>query len=174
MSSFGSLSKLAVKYPSELIAVKGLGKAKSAKIVAAIELGRRAYSGYGGISRKISNPEEAAEFLIPELGLLEQEVVKVVILNVKNVVLKTTIVSIGGLNSTSLPPRDIFRPALRENGAAVILAHNHPSGDIQPSKADLQFTERVKIAGRTLGIKLLDHLIISQGRYISLKRLGYI
>lgn len=169
--TFGALNKIPYKYPAELFSVKGIGKAKVGKILAAIEMGKRAYFGSKSVGRKISNPEEAANFLLPELGFLEHEVVKVIILNIKNIVLRMDTVSTGGLSKALVLPRDIFRPALRENGSAVIIAHNHPSGDIQPSQADKEFTERIKQAGKTIGIKLLDHFIIGQGRYISLKRM---
>ena len=120
--------------------------------------------------RQIRMPADAAELLVPEMSVLDQEQLRVVVLNTKNQVISIEVVYQGNLNSTVVRIGELFKEAVRRNGASVILAHNHPSGSLEPSPEDLEVTRQTVKAGKLLEIEVLDHLIIGQGgEYRSLK-----
>lgn len=122
----------------------------------------------------INSPEDAANYLMNEMRFLSQENFVVLFLNSKNEVLKKKTVFIGSLNSSIVHPREVFNEALRQNSASIIVAHNHPSGDPRPSREDIDVTKRLYEVGNIIGIPILDHIIIGDLKYVSLKEKGYI
>lgn len=154
----------------ELSEVSGMGEAKSARVMAALELGRRV-AGRGPSDRPtISAPDDAWRLLAPILGGLDREHFIALLLNSKHQVVGRTVVAIGTLNATLVHPRELFKEAIRKSAMGVLLAHNHPSGDPTPSPEDRALTEQIMAAGEILGMKVLDHLIIGEGRYVSLRQ----
>lgn len=147
----------------------GMGEAKAATLKAAIELGRRLSIQEPDERPALNSPAEAAALVQYEMSALEQEHLRVILLDTRNRVISIADVARGSLNSAHIRIGEIFRDAIRKNAAALILVHNHPSGDPSPSPDDLALTKAVREAGRMLDIEVLDHLIIGQGRYISLK-----
>ncbi len=151
---------------------RGIGPAKAAQIKAAIELGRRLAIASPEERPVIQSPEDAAALLLYEMGALEQEHLRVLLLNTRNRVLRTVEVYRGSLNSSMIRIGEIFREAIRANAAAIIVAHNHPSGDPTPSPEDVRVTKALVESGELLDIEVLDHLIIGKNRYVSLKSKG--
>lgn len=123
---------------------------------------------------KITQPRDASEYLMEELRYLKKEVLAVLYLNTKNIVICKEIVSMGSINSSIVHPREIFIGAVKNSSASIIVLHNHPSGNPEPSNEDISITHRLKDSGKLLGIELLDHIIIGDGRYVSLKEKGII
>ncbi|HEV2074120.1 MAG TPA: DNA repair protein RadC [Thermomicrobiales bacterium] len=150
----------------ELAGVRGVGESKASKVKAAFELGRRlaAISDQG--KPRIESPEDVVQLLGIEMAALEQEQLRVVLLDTKNHIQTSRMVYQGSVNAASV------RAAVRHNSVGIVLVHNHPSGDPTPSAADVNVTLDLVKAGDLLDIKLVDHLIIGQGRHVSLKRLG--
>ena len=159
---------LATSSVSDLLAIKGLGPAKVAQLKAAIELGRR-ISAVCASRAVVGCPADVGALMMEEMRFLDQEQFRVVFLNTKNHVLGVTTVSVGGLNSSPAHPREIFKEAIRRSAAAIVLVHNHPSGDPTPSRDDIEVTRRLVSSGKLLGIEVLDHLIIGEGRYVSFR-----
>lgn len=155
----------------ELMKVKGVGKAKACKVKAAIEVGARLLSTQRQLIT-IRNAADVGSLMMPRLSYLDREHFVVVLLSTKNQVLGTELISVGSLNASLAHPREIFKPCLRRNAASLILVHNHPSGDPSPSPEDIAMTRRLIEAGRIMGIEVLDHVIIGDGRYISLREAG--
>lgn len=155
----------------ELAGVAGIGPAKAARIKAAFELGRRLATGTAA-RPTISQPADCAALVMESMRDLEQEHFQVILLNVKNQVLGVELVSVGGLSSAPAHPREVFRPAIRRNASAVVLCHNHPSGDPTPSPEDVMLTRRLVAAGELLGIDVLDHVVIGDNRYQSFRERG--
>lgn len=168
----GSLSGLASYQPEEIQAVRGIGKAKACQIVAAMELGRRIAVSPKESRVQVDTPDQVAALFMEEMRHLKKEVFRVALLNVKNEVIMKDEISIGGLNSSGAHPREVFHNAVKKGAHAVILVHNHPSGDPTPSPSDLTTTHQLQEAGKILGIQVLDHILIGDGRYISLKQQG--
>ncbi|HEY3314397.1 MAG TPA: DNA repair protein RadC [Bacillota bacterium] len=152
----------------ELAAVGGIGQVKAVQVKAALELGRRLTAGQGSRAA-IRSPKDAEAVVAERLRYQEQEHFLVVLLNTKHHVLGVELVSVGGLSSSVVHPRDIFKGPIRRNAAAVILAHNHPSGDPAPSREDIDVTKRLCEAGRLLGIEVLDHIVVGDNRYVSFR-----
>jgi DNA repair protein RadC len=163
---------LARKSITELSAEKGLGDAKIVQIKAAFELGRRLLLSAPDERPQIRAPADAANILMSDMSLLEQEQLRVMLLDTRNRVLATPVVYVGSLNTTMIRVSEVFREAIRQNSAAIIVAHNHPSGDPSPSPEDVAVTREIITAGRLLDIEVLDHLIIGQQRFVSLKERG--
>ncbi|MDI3480495.1 MAG: repair protein RadC [Tepidanaerobacteraceae bacterium] len=158
----------------ELSKIRGIGLAKSVQIKAAVELGRR-ISSYSGRNPVIINtPADVKHLLMEEMRFLEKEHFKVILLNIKNHVISVEEISVGSLNSSIVHPREVFKPAIRRSSASIILVHNHPSGDPTPSREDLAITKRLVDAGKLLGIDVIDHVIIGNGIYISMREKGII
>jgi DNA repair protein RadC len=155
--------------------VKGIGAAKAVAIKAALELGRRLLLSEANERPQIRSPQDVASMLQLKMGLLQQEHLQVVLLNTKNFVVGTRTVYVGSLNASLIRTAEVFRDAVKENCAAIIVAHNHPSGDPTPSPEDVRVTRELVAAGKLLDIEVLDHLVIGQNRYISLKqqKLGF-
>ena len=167
VGGLGALTRLA---PSELAALPGLGPARAAEIVAALELGRRASRDLAAERPQIMRPADAAELLAPRLAHLEREQSMVLLLDRRHRVLREVVVGIGGIAHAPMEPREIFAVALREPGvAAVLVAHNHPSGDPAPSPEDRAVTRRLADAAATIGIEFVDHVIVASGGWSSLR-----
>ncbi|MDR3288103.1 MAG: DNA repair protein RadC [Peptococcaceae bacterium] len=165
------LAKLSVH---ELEQISGVGKAKAAGLKASLELGRRAATMDPMHRTVIHTPQDVAHLVMEEMRNLDREHFRVVTLNTKNHVLGVSPISVGSLNASLVHPRECFKEAIRRNANAIILLHNHPSGDPTPSKEDLEVTGRLTDGGKLLGIHVLDHVIIGDHQYISLKEEGMI
>lgn len=159
----------------ELTHIHGLGAAKAAQVKAALEIGRRLLLQQPEQRPQITSPADVASLLMVEMSHLEQEHLRVVLLNTKNYVLKIETVYIGSINSSAVRIGEVFKTALKQNAAALIVVHNHPSGDPTPSPEDIAVTRQLVEAGKLLDVELLDHLIIGHGRWVSLRerRLGF-
>lgn len=156
----------------EIIQIKGIGPAKAAEILAIIELSKRFKTYKSGDEYKISRPYEAASYVMENMRHLKQECLRVLMLNTKNVVIFQKDVSLGSLNSSIVHPREVYNEAVKKSCASIIICHNHPSGDPTPSNEDIDVTNRLKECGKLLGIELIDHIIIGDGKYTSLKEKG--
>ncbi|WP_297634078.1 DNA repair protein RadC [uncultured Clostridium sp.] len=154
--------------------IKGIKDSKGAQILAIAELSKRIGSLKTSIRQKINKPNDLAKLLYPEMINLKQEVLKLIILNTKNEIVKTKDVFKGTLNSSLVHPREIFNEALKSSAASIIICHNHPSGDPTPSKEDIAITKRLSDCGILLGINLTDHIIIGNNKYVSLREKGII
>lgn len=159
---------------SELIQVDGIGEAKASKIMASIEIGKRLNSFRRNSSKKITCPCDAAYLLMDELKFKNKEYFNIIMLNTKNIVQDIKNISIGSLNSSIVHPREVFLEAIKHSSASIILVHNHPSGDPKPSREDISLTQRLVKAGDILGINVVDHIIIGDECYYSMKEEGLI
>jgi DNA repair protein RadC len=166
------LTGLARATELELQAIPGIGDAKAAQLVAAFELGRRLLADWPAARATIRSPRDLADRLILQMGRLEREELRVVLLDTKNHVLRVATVYQGNVNSSLVRVGELYRDAVRLNAAGVILVHNHPSGDPTPSPDDLHLTAAALAAGRLLDIQLLDHLVIGHDAFVSLRDRG--
>lgn len=174
LQEFENLGKIGRASLEELSKLRGIGRAKAAQLMASIEMGRRLSRVPSETRVSINRPDQLADILMAEMRYLDREHFRAVVLNTKNEILKILDISIGSLNSSIVHPRELYKTVLKHNGAALIVAHNHPSGDPEPSSEDIRLTKRLNEAGRILGIELLDHLILGDGRFVSLKERGII
>ncbi|GAB6173215.1 DNA repair protein RadC [Paradesulfitobacterium aromaticivorans] len=174
LADSGGLSGLARLTVHELAQLHGLGKAKASGLKAALELGRRLVSSDPASRPVINSPQDVAHLVMEEMRHFDREHFRVVTLNTKNHVLGISPISVGSLNSSLVHPRECFKEAIRRNSNAIILLHNHPSGDPTPSREDIEVTKRLADGGKILGIEVLDHVIIGDNRYISLKERGIV
>ncbi len=172
LREFNGLAGLQRASFAEIRAQHGIGEAKAAQIKAAIDLGRRLASQTSIDRPVVHSPEDAADLVQYEMSALDQEQLRVLLLNTRNHVLGIKTIYQGSLNSSQVRVGELFRPAIRENAAAIIVIHNHPSGDPSPSPDDIAITKVMIEAGKLLDIQVLDHLIIGQGKFISLNRRG--
>lgn len=156
----------------ELRAIPGIGAARGAQILAAVELGRRTLTRSAPERVQIASPRAAAEFLLPQYGNRPVEQFGVVLLDTKHRVLRTLILSVGTLDASIVHPREVFGAAASAGAAAVVLFHNHPSGDPKPSPDDVALTRRLSAAGVLMGIDVIDHVILADVRYFSFKEEG--
>jgi DNA repair protein RadC len=152
----------------------GLGSARAAQVLAALELGRRSLLPRPHARIQLRSPRDVATYLLPTYGGRATEQFGVVLLDTKHRVLRTSIVSLGTLDSTVVHPRDVFREAATAGASALVLFHNHPSGDPTPSADDVELTTRLMDAGELMGIKVLDHVVLGEGQFCSLKESGRI
>lgn len=157
----------------ELIEINGIGEVKAIELLAAIELGRRVSAKQVQDRWTIRTPDDAATLLMSDMTNLKQEHFVVLYLNVKNQVIHKQTIFMGSLNASIVHPREIFREAVKRSAASIICAHNHPSGNPTPSSEDIDVTKRIQHAGEVLGIELLDHVIIGDHQFISLKEKGF-
>lgn len=172
LSQFSGLRGIANASVEELSVVKGIGPVKAVEIAAAVELGRRLAALTSEEKPCIRSPQDVANLLTPELRDVKKEHFKSLLLNTKNQVIKINTVSIGILDSSLVHPREVFKDAIQASAASIIVAHNHPSGDPTPSPEDKRVTQRLAECGTLLGIDLLDHIIIGDNRWVSLKERG--
>ncbi len=173
LNTFGGLNGVLEADLYELSALDGIKAAKATQLLAVSELAKRYQSFRSGDEYRITSPQDAADLVMNEMRDLKKEILRVLILNTKNIVTGTVDASVGTLSSSIVHPRDIYRDAIRRSAASIILVHNHPSGDPTPSGDDINSTRRVIEAGKIIGIELLDHIIIGEGRFISLKEKGF-
>lgn len=152
---------------NELTNIKGLGQAKAATVLAALEIGRRIASAKPIEKIHLSCPQDVADFLMPRLRYAAREQFVVILLNGKNKVIGTEVVSEGSLSNSIVHPREVYAPALLHHAAAIMVAHNHPSGDPHPSTEDKEVTRLLERSGKVLSIPLIDHVIIGDGKYYS-------
>jgi DNA repair protein RadC len=170
----GGLGGLVKSGVEELCSVEGVGPAKAAQLKAALELGRRSLATPLSTGMRVSSSADLFRHFYPVLRDRKQELFKVVLLDAKNAVIKETTISEGSLTLSIVHPREVFASAIRESAAGVIFLHNHPSGDPTPSQEDRRLTDRLVAAGRLLGISVLDHVIIGDGRYVSFADEGWL
>ncbi|NLM44474.1 MAG: DNA repair protein RadC [Clostridiales bacterium] len=169
LSKHNGLKFLVNTTVEELSQIDGIGLAKATQLMAAAELGRRISQYKADDDIYIRCPKDAAELLMEDMRYLNKEHMKVILLNIKCKVISIEEISVGSLSSSLAHPREIFIPAIKKSSAAIIMAHNHPSGDPHPSKDDVDLTKRIYEAGKILGIELYDHIIIGNGDFVSLK-----
>lgn len=169
LARFGGLEGLARASIGELAAQKGVGPVKAVELKAALELGRRLATLQPSERPVVKSPQEVASLVAAELAWLAQEQLRVLLLNSKNQVMANRLVYQGSVNAAQVRVGELFRDAIRENCPAIILVHNHPSGDPTPSAEDLQVTRAALEAGRLLDIDVLDHVVIGQGRFCSVR-----
>ncbi|MDW8798553.1 DNA repair protein RadC [Staphylococcus pseudoxylosus] len=174
LKSVESLKQLKALSINDLNKVKGIGLYKALILKAAFELGERMHSGSLDEKIQITSPQDVANFMMGKMEHLTQEKFIVLFLNSKNVVIKQKTIFIGTLNSSIVHPREIFSEAIKCASNAIVVLHNHPSGDTTPSKEDISATNRLRECGEILGIDLLDHIIIGDHTYMSMVEDGYL
>jgi DNA repair protein RadC len=174
LAGVAGLDRLARARYDELRRIPGIGSARAAQILAAVELGRRTLTRVGRERIQITSPRVLAEMLLPQYGSRAVEQFGVVLLDTKHRVLRTTVVTVGTVDASIVHPREIFREAASAGAAAIVLFHNHPSGDPEPSQDDVVLTRRVVAAGILMGIDVVDHVILADARYCSLREKGLI
>lgn len=172
LATFGSLEALGQARPDELVRQAGIGPAKAGALLAAFELGRRLRASPSARRPVIRTPGDVAALVGAQMRHLDREHFRAVLLNTRHEVLDVSSVAVGGLDSAPIHPREVFKDAIRRSAAAIILVHNHPSGTPEPSSDDLRITTRLQDAGRVVGIEVLDHVIIGDGRFVSLRERG--
>lgn len=172
MAGRGSISDLARADLVELTEIHGVGAARAAQLVAAFELGRRSTGSADAPRWTIRAPRDVADRLLPEMARLEREELRVLLLNAKNGVIRQTTVYVGNVSAALVRVAELFRDAVRAHAAGLIVVHNHPSGDPEPSPDDLHLTAEAIAAGRLLDIPLLDHVILGSDGFVSLRDRG--
>lgn len=172
LADLGGLRGLARVSPVELAKTRGVGPATAGRLVAAVELGRRSVVRAGPVRLQIAASVDAARYLLPRFGGAEVEQGGVLLLDARHRVLQARVLTRGTADATSMHPRDVFREAALAGAAAIVLFHNHPSGDPLPSPDDLELTQRMMKAGELMGILVVDHIILGDTSYCSLRDLG--
>ncbi len=173
LAQFDGLSGLGRGTFAELCALKGLSEAKACQLMAGLELGRRLVSLSPAERVTINSPQDVANLVMGEMAALEQEHLRVLLLNTRNEVLSIQDIYVGNVNSSVVRPAEVIRPAVRDNAPSIIVVHNHPSGDPTPSQEDVGITQQLAAAGKLLGVELLDHVVIGNGgRFVSLNEQG--
>jgi DNA repair protein RadC len=172
LSRFGGLRGIASASYGELSAERGISEAKHCQIMAALELGKRLASVSNDARVTIQSPQDVANLLMSEMAPLAQEHLRVVLLSTKNQVLGVHGIYVGTVNTSLVRAAEVLRPAVRDNAPNVIVVHNHPSGDPTPSAQDIALTRQLRAAAALLNVDLLDHVIIGQNRFVSLKEDG--
>lgn len=169
----GNLRELFTADVNELSKIKGLGFAKAIQLKTCLELAKRIFE-YKPEKNQVRSTQDVVNMLMPELRFEKQEKLFAVFLGTKNYLIKRKLVSVGGIDINVFKPKEILYMAVRENSSAMIIVHNHPSGDPEPSEDDVKITKKLVEAGKVIGIPLLDHIIIGDGTYISMKERGII
>ncbi|HEX79223.1 MAG TPA: JAB domain-containing protein [Dehalococcoidia bacterium] len=173
IKQFGSLSGIASASVEELSQVRGIGLAKAAQLKASFELANRMeVSSVASAKPLIKKPEDVAGLIASRLKGKKKEYFLAIMLDTRSRLIKVSEISVGSLDASVVHPREVFKEAISASAASVIFAHNHPSGDPTPSEDDIKLTKRLADAGEITGIDILDHIIIGDGRYLSLKREG--
>jgi DNA repair protein RadC len=173
LSECGDFRSLVDMSKDQLTQIKGIGNAKALQIQASIELGRRLARSTHNEAVTIRSPESVANLMREELRYLQKEHFVCLFLNTKNHVIGQETLSMGSLNASIVHPREVFRAAIKRSSASIICVHNHPSGDPTPSPEDIQLTHRLVEAGSIIGIEVLDHIIIGDFKFVSLKEQGF-
>lgn len=174
LEGIGGLRYLSKVSLEEMSQFPGIGLAKAARLKAALELGKRVGTLEAHSRSALNSPAAVAEFLIPQMRYLEEEHFRALFLDTRHHLLHNRLISVGTLNASLVHPRELFREAVKRCAAAMILAHNHPSGDPFPSQEDLRLTKRLSEAGRVLGIEVLDHIIIGDNSFVSFREKGWL
>jgi DNA repair protein RadC len=174
LAAVGGVDGLARARSDDLVRVVGIGAARAAQVLAAVELGRRTLTRADRHRVQITSPRTVAELLLPLYGNRPVEQFGVVLLDTKHRVMRTTVVTVGTLDASIVHPREIFREAAAAGAAAIVVFHNHPSGDPEPSKEDVVLTHRLIAAGVLMGIDVIDHVILGNVCYCSMKEQGFI
>ena len=174
LSAYGSLAGVAARELAELARLPGVGRAKASRLIAAFELTRRLRARAPGARTVLGSPAEVHAAFGPLMEDLPREVFRVALLDAQNGLLRDLIVSEGTLSASLVHPREVFRPALLEPAASVILLHNHPSGDPTPSREDIRLTRQLVECARLLELRVHDHVVIGRGRFVSLAERGMI
>lgn len=169
LATFGNLPSLAKASKEQLCQFKGVGEGQALRLQAAFALSKRLFAATVGDIQKITSPADAANLLMADMQHLEKEQLRVILLDTRNTVLSIQTLYIGNVNCTIVRTSEIFKPAIVANAPAIIIAHNHPSGDASPSPEDVSLTRSIVSAGSLLGIEVLDHIVIGAGRFVSLK-----
>ena len=172
LEACGNVQQLAHESTGDLVRIQGMTPARAAAVVAGVELGRRTLTRPQPDRQRVASPREVATFLLPRYGASPVERFGIVSVSTKHRVLRTEIVSTGTLDASLVHPREVFRMAAMHRAAAIVLFHNHPSGDPTPSVEDVALTERMQQAGALMGIEILDHVILADTRYFSFKESG--
>jgi DNA repair protein RadC len=172
LSAAGGLTRLTRFGYDELRHLPGVGAARAAQMLAAVELGRRTLFNRLPARERFASPRELAGFLLPQFGARNVEQSGVVLLDPRHALLKTTLLSVGTVDASVVHPRDVYREAALAGAAFVVVFHNHPTGDPTPSDADVVLTDRLAAAGVVMGIDLLDHIILADTRYYSFREVG--
>ncbi|MGQ9825401.1 MAG: RadC family protein [Desulfotomaculales bacterium] len=170
----GGVRGLAQMAFQELMHLRGIGKDRALRLLAAVELAKMISTAPPQEMPVIKNPGDAARLVMGEMRQLDREHFWVLLLNTKNQVIAREVISIGTLNSSRVHPREVFKNAIKQSAAAMILVHNHPSGDPSPSREDIEVTRCLVEAGRIVDIAILDHLIVGDNRFVSFKEKGLI
>ncbi|WP_044339510.1 RadC family protein [Rossellomorea aquimaris] len=174
LNHFDGLNLLKDASLEEITKTRGIGLAKAVQIMASVEFGRRISNLAFDDRYSIRSPEDGANYVMNDMRFLAQEHFVCLYLNTKNQVLHKQTIFIGSLNASIVHPREVFKEAFRRSAASIICIHNHPSGDPTPSREDIEVTKRLVECGRIIGIDILDHLIIGEKKFISLKEKGYL
>jgi DNA repair protein RadC len=169
---FGSLHRMARTHEAQLMRIQGIGQAQAARLLAVLELSRRLQEPAAEEQCYVRSPADGAQLLLPDMRFLDQEELRVILLDTRNRVLGIPTIYRGSLNTSVVRIGEIFRPAIEAPAAAIILAHNHPSGSPDPSPEDVSVTRQCVEAGRLLSVDVLDHIILGNGRFTSLKERG--
>ena len=172
MAAFEGIEGVARANMSELQQQRGIGASTAARIKAAFELGRRLIVERPPDRPQIRTPADAANLVMAEMGLLEQEHLRTILLDTKNRVVAIPTIYVGSVNTTMIRVAEVFREAIRRNCPSLIVLHNHPSGDVSPSPEDVAVTRQIVEAGKLMDVEVLDHLIVSQHKFVSLKERG--
>jgi DNA repair protein RadC len=174
LATYGSLAGVAGREAGELARRPGVGRAKAARLAAAFELTRRLRARTPGARMTLSSPGDVYAAFGPLMEDLSREVFRVALLDAQNGLLRDLIVSEGTLSASLVHPREVFKPAILESAASVILLHNHPSGDPTPSREDVRLTRQLVECAKLLDLRVHDHLVVGRGRYVSLAERGII
>jgi DNA repair protein RadC len=172
LEAAGGLHGLPACSRDELRRIPGVGEARAAQVLASIELGRRTLLRQPADRPQLLTPGEVATYLLPEFGARPVEQFGIVLLDAKHRLLRTVLLTVGTLDRSVVHPREVFREASAARAAGIVLFHNHPSGDPAPSADDVALTRRLVAAGELMGIDVLDHLVLTASRYVSLRELG--
>jgi DNA repair protein RadC len=172
LDASGGLRGLSRMGRDELSGTHGIGGARAARIQAAIELGRRSLTPDPRERPHFATPRDVAEYLLPQFGSYPVERFGVLLLDTRHRLVRARVLSVGSLDASVVHPREVFREAILAGAAAVVLFHNHPSGDPTPSRDDLALTRRLLTAGDLVGIDVIDHLVLADSRYASMKEMG--
>ena len=169
----GGLAELADCTAQELTNICGIGQFKAARILASVELGKRIATRPRTRRMSAGDAEQVAALFMEDMRYSKRETFKALLLNAKGEIISIETVSVGELTSTLVHPREVFHQAVKKSAAAILFVHNHPSGDPTPSEEDIRTTKMLIDCGNLLRIKVVDHLVIGDGRYVSMQGMGY-